>query len=55
MEFGNDGCIMNDFLLNVIDGKDIVLKSSGIVECVFCYLVDVVLGLFIILLNGEVG
>ncbi|HFU7328516.1 TPA: NAD-dependent epimerase/dehydratase family protein [Streptococcus agalactiae] len=55
MELGNDGRIMNDLLSNVIDGKDIVLKSSGTAERAFCYLADAVSGLFTILLNGEVG
>lgn len=44
-----------DFLYNVLDEKDIIMKSDGIAERSYCYVSDVVRGLFSILLKGEAG
>ena len=44
-----------DFLYNVLEGKDIIMKSDGLAERSYCYVADLVSGLFAILLNGKVG
>lgn len=44
-----------DFLYNVLVGKDIVMKSDGLAERSYCYIADLVSGLFAILLNGKAG
>ena len=55
MILGNDGRVMADFITNVKNGEDIVLKSAGDAIRAFCYLSDAVAGLFISLLNGNSG
>lgn len=55
METANDGRIMSDLLNNVISNQNIILKSAGTAERAFCYLLDAVSALFLILLNGENG
>ena len=55
MEVNNDGRIMSDLLYNVLHSEDIVLKSDGTAERAFCYLSDAVSGLFLILLEAEIG
>lgn len=55
MKIHNDGRVMADFMGNAVDGKDIVLHSSGEAVRSFLYLSDAVVGLFTILLNGKEG
>lgn len=43
------------FILNVLDGKDIVLKSTGEQFRSWCYVVDCALGILYVLLKGANG
>jgi nucleoside-diphosphate-sugar epimerase len=49
----DDGRVFADFVANVVQNEDIVLKSDGTALRVFCYLADAVAGLFTVLLKGE--
>ena len=55
MIIGNDGRVMADFITNVVNGEDIVMKSAGDAIRAFCYITDAVAGMFIALLCGEKG
>lgn len=55
MIIGNDGRVMADFMTNVVNGEDIILKSAGDAVRAFCYITDAVAGMFSVLLNGERG
>ena len=50
-----DGRVMADLMGNVIDGKDIELKSTGEALRAFCYITDAVTGIFYAALKGEPG
>ena len=43
------------FLRNVLEGKDIVLKSKGTQKRSYCYVIDAVSGLFAVLFKGQSG
>jgi UDP-glucuronate decarboxylase len=51
----NDGRVYADFVANVLDGKNIRMKSDGSAKRAFCYLTDATAGFFTILLNGVAG
>ncbi|OFI48760.1 nucleotide sugar dehydratase [Floricoccus tropicus] len=53
MQLKDDGRIMSDLLLNVVNSEDIILKSDGTAERAFCYIADAVSALFLVLLDGE--
>lgn len=55
MNIDNDGRVMSDFISNVVNHRDIVLKSDGSAIRAFCYISDAVSGIFTILLHGENG
>lgn len=55
MNLHSDGRVMADLMGNVVDGKDIVLKSSGEALRAFCYITDAVMGIFYAVLNGDAG
>lgn len=55
METENDGRVMSDFMSDVINNRDIVLKSDGSAVRAFCYITDAVRGMFYVLLNGDAG
>lgn len=50
-----DSRAVSEFLWNAADGRDIVMKSAGLMERSHCYIVDAVRGLLTVLLNGERG
>ncbi|MDW7670543.1 MAG: NAD-dependent epimerase/dehydratase family protein [Bacillota bacterium] len=52
MEISQDGRVMADFISDVVNGRDITLKSDGSAERAFIYLSDAVAGIFTVLLNG---
>lgn len=54
MKLTNDGRVMADLLFCAEEGKDIVLKSTGEALRAFCYVTDVISGLFYILFKGKV-
>lgn len=49
----DDNRVINQFLRNVLDGQDIIMKSSGSKIRSYCYVADAVIGLLYILLKGE--
>lgn len=55
MKLHSDGRVMADLMGNVVDGKDIELKSSGEALRAFCYITDAITGIFYTALKGEPG
>lgn len=55
MNLHEDGRVMADLMGNVVDGKDIELKSTGEALRAFCYITDAVTGIFYAVLKGEPG
>lgn len=51
----NDGRVFADFVSNVINKENIVLKSDGSAIRAFCYITDATLGFLNILVNGNNG
>lgn len=49
----NDGRIMADLICNVVDNKNIVLKSSGEAKRAFCYVADAITALFFITVSDN--
>lgn len=43
------------FLRNVLNNEDIIMKSTGSQIRSYCYIVDCIIGILIVLLKGEVG
>lgn len=50
-----DSRAVSEFHWNVVDGKDIVMKSGGLIERSHCYVIDAVQGILIALIRGECG
>ncbi len=55
MALKNDGRVMADLLCDAFEGKDIVLKSDGMMKRAFCYLSDAIAAIFLVLLCGCSG
>lgn len=55
MDIVNDKRVFSEFVSNVVNNQDIVLKSDGKAHRAFCYITDTLSALFAILLNGENG
>jgi UDP-glucuronate decarboxylase len=55
MEISQDGRVMADFISDVVNGRDITLKSDGSAERAFIYLSDAVAGIFTVLMHGRNG
>lgn len=55
MMLNNDGRVMADFISDVVQGRDIVLKSAGTAKRAFCYITDAVAGILFALLKGQEG
>lgn len=51
----NDGRVFSDFVANVVNYNDIVIKSDGSAKRAFCYIEDAVKGFFTVLLLGKNG
>ena len=51
----NDGRVMMDFVKNAVNEEDIIIKSKGNQKRTFCYISDLIVGLFIVLLKGKNG
>lgn len=51
----DDGRVFADFVSNIINKQDIVLKSDGSAVRPFCYLADATLGYLRVLVDGEDG
>ncbi|MDZ4756742.1 MAG: NAD-dependent epimerase/dehydratase family protein [Bacteroidota bacterium] len=50
-----DGRVYADFISDLVNNKDIEMKSDGLAVRAFCYLKDATLGFIYILLRGENG
>lgn len=51
----DDGRVFADFVADILNGRDIVMKSDGTARRAYCYLADAVRGFFTVLLKGQVG
>jgi UDP-glucuronate decarboxylase len=51
----DDGRVFADFISDVINKRDIVLKSNGTSVRSFCYLSDATVAYFTVLLKGQIG
>lgn len=51
----DDGRVYADFVADVLDGNDIIMKSDGSAIRAFCYLADAVQGFFSVLIKGKNG
>jgi len=51
----NDGRVYADFVSDIVEGRNIVMKSDGSARRAFCYIADATLGFFTVLLSGENG
>lgn len=51
----DDGRVFADFVADIVNDKDIVMKSDGSAIRAFCYLADAILGFLTVLLKGENG
>lgn len=50
-----DGRVFADFIFDIVNKRDIIMKSDGKAKRSFCYLADAVAGFFTVLLKGEPG
>ncbi len=55
MDVDNDPRAIAEFVKNLLDGEDIVMKSDGSKLMYFCYVADAIAAYFLILLNGKNG
>lgn len=55
MEINQDGRVLSDFVSDVVNNRDILLKSTGLAERAFCYINDAIAGMFLILLKGKIS
>lgn len=55
MDLKNDSRVFANFVKNIVDGENIVMKSDGKAKRAFCYITDATIGYFKILLDGTNG
>lgn len=55
MDIDNDPRVFSSFVKNIVENKNIEMKSDGSGKRTFCYITDAVAGYFSILLNGDTG
>jgi UDP-glucuronate decarboxylase len=51
----DDGRVFADFIADLVNRRDIVMKSDGSARRAFCYLADATRGFFTVLLKGNAG
>jgi UDP-glucuronate decarboxylase len=51
----DDGRVFSDFVADVVEARNIVLKSDGMDKRPFCYLADATEGFLCVLMKGDVG
>jgi UDP-glucuronate decarboxylase len=51
----DDGRVYADFVADILQGNNIVMKSDGSAKRAFCYLADAVQGFFTVLMKGRNG
>jgi nucleoside-diphosphate-sugar epimerase len=49
----DDGRVFADFVSDIVNGRDIIMKSDGSAVRVFCYLADAITGFFTVFLKGS--
>lgn len=55
MDYKNDCRVFSEFVKNVINNENIELKSDGLSKRPFCYMSDLIIQLFTILVSGDSG
>lgn len=55
MDWQHDTRVFSEFVKNIINGEDIVMKSDSSAKRPFCYIIDNITALFKILLEGNYG
>lgn len=55
MDIHTDKRAFSEFVRNVLNGEDIVLKSDGTARRAFCYISDAIAAMYIVLLDGADG
>lgn len=53
MNIDNDGRIMSDIISDVVNNRNIILKSNGEALRAFCYISDAIIGILTIILKGK--
>lgn len=48
----DDGRVFADFVFDIVNNRNIVMKSDGSAKRVFCYIADATFGFFLVLLKG---
>lgn len=51
----NDGRVYADFISDIVNNRNIVMKSDGLAQRAFCYLSDATIAFLLVLLKGEEG
>ena len=51
----SDGRVFSDFIGNIVEGRDIIMKSDGSASRAYCYLADATSGFLTVLLKGKNG
>lgn len=55
MDIENDSRVFSEFVSNIINGQNIVMKSKGTARRAFCYMSDAVSAMYKVLLDGTDG
>lgn len=55
MNLQNDNRVFAEFVANVVNNQDIMMKSDGSAQRIFCYIADATLAFFKVLLDGDNG
>jgi nucleoside-diphosphate-sugar epimerase len=51
----DDGRVYADFISDIVNDRDIIMKGNGNAMRAFCYIADAIIGFFTVLLKGENG
>ena len=55
MDLINDKRVFTEFVKNIVNNEDIVIKSSGTTERIFCYAADAVEAFILMMTKGQGG
>lgn len=55
MDIVNDNRVFSEFVSNIVEGKNIIIKSDGLASRNFCYIADAVKAYFMVMLIGADG
>ena len=55
MDLNNDRRVFAEFVADIVNRRDIVMKSDGLSERTFCYAADAMDGFLRVLLKGKAG